>query len=256
MARFTPLAAFAAAAVAAAGHTTPRTVADRAAAVPFAVGEEMTYRMEARWFFVRGGGTASLRVEAIDTIHGFPAYRLALRMRGGIAVFRVNDLQRSWLDVHGLFARRFEQKLDQTTYSRDRTYDFLPDRMRYVNIANPTDSGMLATPRPLDDVSFIYFVRTLPLHVGDEYTESRYFRSDGNPVTVRVLRRERITVPAGTFDAIVVRPIIRTDGLFSEGGEAEVWLSDDDRRLLLRLRARVRIATLTMELQSFDAGAR
>lgn len=226
----------------------------RQGAVPFAVGEAMVYRLRARWAFLRGGGEASLRVEAVDTLRGHPTWRLAMHMRGGIAVFRINDLQRSWLDVNGLFSRRFEQKLDQTTYDRDRTYDFLPDEMRFVNIANPADSGRLATPRPLDDVSFIYHVRTLPLAPGDEYVESRYYKSEGNPVTVRVLRRERIEVPAGSFDAVVVRPVIRTSGLFSEGGDAEVWLSDDERRLVLRLRARVRGATLTMDLESFSPG--
>jgi hypothetical protein len=213
--------------------------------VPFAVGETLSYRLHARWFFVRGSGTASLAVEGVDTVRGQPAYRLAFRMKGGIAVFKIDDVQRSWLDMDQLYAHRFEQKLNQTGYSRDRTYEFLPESMRYERIGVPGDTGQLASARPLDDVSFVYHVRTLPLEVGRSITEQRYYKRDGNPVTVHVLRRERITVPAGEFDAVVVRPIIRSDGLFSEGGEAEVWLSDDDRRLLLKMRAKVSIATLT-----------
>ena len=44
---------------------------------------------------------------------------------------------------------------------------------------------------------------------------------------------ETITVPAGTFRTIVVQPVIQTRGLFSEGGRAEVYFTDDDRRLLI-----------------------
>jgi hypothetical protein len=128
------------------------------------------------------------------------------------------------------------------------------DGYLYVSIENPADSGTLASALPLDDVSFLYFIRTLPLKVGDEYTAARYYKLDGNPVTVRVLRTERITVPAGEFDAVVVKPIIRTKGLFSEGGEAEVWFSNDARHLPLKVRAKVSIATLTMELKRFSAG--
>jgi hypothetical protein len=224
------------------------------ASVPFRVGESFEFSLQAQWFVVRGTGTASLRVEALDTLRGNPAYRLAFRTKGGITVFRINDAQRSWLDARALFSHRFEQKLDQTGYSKDRTYEFFPEAMRFVSLENPADSGTLASASPLDDVSFIYFIRTLPLKVGDEYTAARYYKRDGNPVTVRVLRTERVTVPAGEFDAIVVQPIIRTKGLFSEGGEAEVWFSNDARHLPLKVRAKVSIATLTMELKAFTAG--
>ena len=229
---------------------------DGVAAVPFGVGERMDYKLSAKWFLVSGSGRASLGVEAIDTVHGHPSYRLGFRTKGGITVFKMNDIQRSWMDVRTLFSRRFEQKLDQTGYSRDRTYDFFTDQMRFVSQENPADSGTLASARPLDDVSFIYHIRTLPLVVGEEYTAARYFKQEGNPVTVRVLRTERISVPAGEFDAIVVKPIIRTKGLFSEGGEAEVWFSNDERRIPLRVRAKVSIATLTMELQKYEPARR
>ncbi len=241
------------------GASAPRTPdSGRAgfAPVPFAVGETLDFKLEAKWFLISGGGTASLAVEALETVRRNPTYRLAFRTKGGITVFKLDDLQRSWLDARQLFAHRFEQKLNQTGYSRDKTYEFLPGQMRFVNEQNPADTGTLASAIPLDDVSFIYFIRTLPLKVGDVYTAARYFKEDGNPVTVRVLRTERITVPAGEFDAVVVQPIIRTKGLFSEGGEAEVWFSNDARHIPLKVRAKVSIATLTMELQSYKgAGA-
>ena len=232
------------------------TTRERAAfaAVPFRVGESFDFGLQAEWFLIRGTGTASLRVEALDTLRGNPAYRLSFRTKGGITVFKINDAQRSWLDARQLYSHRFEQKLDQTGYRKERTYEFFPEALRYMSIENPADSGTLASALPLDDVSFLYFIRTLPLKVGDEYTAARYYKRDGNPVTVRVLRTERITVPAGEFDAVVVKPIIRTKGLFSEGGEAEVWFSNDARHLPLKVRAKVSIATLTMELKRFSAG--
>jgi uncharacterized protein DUF3108 len=222
--------------------------------LPFGVGEDLRYRLHAKWFLISGGGTASFSVEAVDTVHQSPTYRLVSRMKGGISVFKINDVQRSWLDTDKLFARRFEQKLDQTTYQRDRTFDFLPAQMRYVQVGKPDVSGDLASKEPLDDVSFLYHLRTLPLVVGEVYRESRYYKAEGNPVVVRVLRKERIKVPAGEFEAIVVQPRIKSDGLFGEDGEALVWLSNDKRRLPLRVRARIKIATLTMDLESYLLG--
>jgi hypothetical protein len=104
---------------------------------------------------------------------------------------------------------------------------------------------------PLDDASFLYFVRTIPLEVGATYEFDRYFRPDRNPVKIRVLRRERVKVPAGEFDAIVIQPIIKAKGIFAEGGRAELWLSDDNNRIMLQLRSKLSFGSLNLHLTSF-----
>jgi len=109
--------------------------------------------------------------------------------------------------------------------------------------------------QPLDDGSFLYFVRTLPLVVGETYNFSRYFVPDRNPVTIRVLRKEQITVPAGTFNAIVVQPLIKTNGIFSENGRAEVWLSDDASRMVLQLKSKLPFGSLNLYLKSYALAA-
>jgi hypothetical protein len=228
----------------------PREASGSTPTVPFGVGEEMLYDLKARRWPFSGNGAARLAVEAIEIVRGEPTYRLVFSYRGRITFFDVDNTDRSWLDVNELFSRRFEQKHQQTGHTRDRTYEFLPEEMRYRNLANPGDSGTLATPRPLDDVSFLYHVRSFPLAVGAAYTEPRYYKAEGNPVTVRVVRSERITVPAGDFDAVVIEPIIRTDGIFKEGGEAEIWISNDARRILLKMVAKINLGTTLKQTRS------
>jgi len=158
----------------------------------------------------------------------------------------------SWIDVVGLFSRRFEQDQNELRFKRHRILDFHPESRTYRQ--HDTDEvRSLATDQPLDDLSFLFYARTLPLHPGDSYTIPRYFREDGNPVVINVLRRQRITVPAGTFDTVVLQPIIQTNGLFGRGGRAEIYLSDDDRRILVQLRSRVPlVGSLTLNLQSYS----
>ena len=110
-------------------------------------------------------------------------------------------------------------------------------------------------PNAVDDGSFLYFLRTVPLEVGRTYEFNNYFRPDRNPVTIRVLRREQVRVPAGTFNAIVVQPTVKTrSGIFGESGRAEVWLSDDDERVVLQLQSRLAIGSLNMYLKSHRPG--
>jgi hypothetical protein len=227
----------------------PRTVA----AVPFGPGEKVVYRVT--YGILGKRGEAVSEIVGIDTIRGQPSYHLSFHLRGGVGPARVNDLQESWLDIGQLFSHRFRQNLNQPRYERLRTLDFFPADRMWRQVEKP-ESGPLASDRPLDDVSFLYWSRTLPLEVGRTYTFHRYFKESGNPVTVKVLRREQVTVPAGTFNTIVVQPLIRTSGLFSEGGEAEVYYTDDARRLIVLVKTKVTFGSMQLQLESYQPGQR
>jgi hypothetical protein len=107
----------------------------------------------------------------------------------------------------------------------------------------------------LDEGALLYYLRTLPLEVGDRYSLDRYFRPDRNPVRLEVMRRERIRVPAGTFETIVIRPTIRSSGIFSENGRAEIWVTDDERHLLVQMTAKLSFGTLHLLLREITNAA-
>jgi len=65
-----------------------------------------------------------------------------------------------------------------------------------------------------------------------------------------------VTLDGIDVPTIVVQPIIQTRGAFSEGGEAAVHFSDDDRRLIVFLKAGMSIGTLKMYLERFTPGTR
>jgi hypothetical protein len=127
----------------------------------------------------------------------------------------------------------------------------MPERGIYVERTRQKTETDRTVTEPLDETAFLYFVRTIPLKVGETYDFHRYFIPDRNPVRLRVLRKEKVTVPAGTFNAIVVRPVIKTSGIFSEKGQAEVWLSDDASRKLLQVKSRLSFGSLNLYLTSY-----
>ncbi len=221
------------------------------ARLPFAAGEHATYQVKLGVFTV---GSGSLSVVGMERVQGQQTFHAVMTLRGGNALVRVNDRYESWIDTDGLFSRRFHQNLHEGRFRRNRTYDFDPEARTFRR--ENADTGTLPTSEPLDDLSFLYFARTLPLEVGATYTLRRYFKADGNPVVLQVLRRETISVPAGRFRTIVVRPIIQTDGLFSEGGRAEVYFSDDAHRIpvLIRSQGVALGGDLTMRLRTFRPG--
>jgi hypothetical protein len=178
------------------------------------------------------------------------AWHVRFSVSGGTFFYKVNDVYESWMDVMTLNSLRYHQDLNQGSRDRERRFEIYPDRAVYRETTRGTDERP-SVEDPLDDGSFLFFIRTVPLEVGRSYTFNRYFRPDRNPVVIRVLRRERIRVPAGTFDAIVLQPIIKTSGIFSEGGQAEIWLSDDDRRMMLQMRSRLSFGSLNLYLRNY-----
>ena len=232
-----------------AGEAQTVPVASTAAApVPFVVGEELVYRAT---FGKLRAGTARMRVEGIEIVRGRPAYHVVFTIDGGIPFFRVRDRYESWIDVETLSSVRHRQQIAEGRYRRTTTYEIYPERALYQK---NDDSLMASVSNPLDDGSFIYAMRAAAVRVGETRREDRYFRPDRNPVVLTGLRREEVTVPAGRFAAVVVAPTIRTKGMFAEGGEAEVWFSDDERRYPVQVKSRFGGFTITLALQSVTLG--
>jgi hypothetical protein len=223
------------------------------ARLPFGSGERAEYQVK---LGVVSVGSGSVEVLGIETVHGVPTFHARMRVSGGVPLARVNDRYDSWIDTEGLFSRRFVQDVHEVRYNRQRSYDFDVARRTWRRTDGSDDTGVLTTSEPLDDLSFMYFARTLPLKVGDQYRLNRYFKESGNPVVLRVVRKETISVPAGRFNTVVVQPSIRTSGLFSEGGRAEIYFSDDDRHIPVLIKSRVPlVGSLTMAMKTYRAGS-
>jgi hypothetical protein len=222
----------------------PAVVASRMP-VPFGVGERADYSVKYGPFSV---GRGIMEMVGIDTIRGRETWHILFRVRGGVPGFRVDDRMESWMDTHTLASLRFRQEMNEGSHERERQFEIFPERGTYVEDAkDPQPTVEL----PLDDGSFLYFVRTIPLEVGKEYVFERYFRPDRNPVRIQVLRKDTISVPAGRFATIVVRPIIKARGVFSENGRAEIWLTDDSKRLMVQMKSHMKLGSLSLYLRSY-----
>jgi hypothetical protein len=230
------------------GVMQPSAAAVDAAPVPYTVGEELTYKAT---FGGIHAGTARMKVDGIEIVRGRPAYHVVFSVDGGIPFFRVHDRYESWIDVETLASLRHRQQISEGRYKRTTLYEIYPERSEYQKEG---DSVRKSVANPLDDGSFIYAVRTAGVRVGETRRDDRYFRPDKNPVVLTGLRQENVTVDAGTFATTVVRPTIKTSGIFSEDGEAQVWFTDDANRYPVRVKAKFSKFSLNLELKSMTPG--
>jgi hypothetical protein len=223
--------------------TQPRMV------VPFETGEKLT-------FDVRFGGikvgTGRMEVMGLQDVRGREAWHTRFTVKGGIPLYKVNDRMESWIDTRTFESLRFVQDLEEGRRDKERTFEIYPERGTFSEKGEVEHAP--SVDDPLDDAAFLYFVRTIPLEVGKTYEFNRYFRPDRNPVQIRVVRKESVKVPAGTFKTVVIQPIIKSKGIFSEKGHAEMWLTDDPRRLLVQMKSNLSIGSLSLYLRGYVPG--
>lgn len=102
--------------------------------------------------------------------------------------------------------------------------------------------------------SSFYYLRTFPWEVGMENA----FRvaDDGKNLVFRAkaIRKEKIKTDAGEFNTIVIKPEVELRGIAQAMGDIYMWLTDDDRKFLVRLEAKIKIGYLTSEAVELDVG--
>jgi hypothetical protein len=225
---------------------------DSAASVPgsaelarIPAGETLLY--DARFGLVTLG-KGIMHVAGVDTVRGEPALHVMFRLQAAPFFYRLDDRMDSWIALDDFSSLRFVQDFNEGKTSRLTEYEILADSGYYRE--SGVDSLRPTTAAPLDDAAFFYFVRTVPLEVGERYEFDRYFRPDRNPVVLEVLGKDTLDLPAGRFPTIVVRPTIKGRGILEEAKEPRMWLSDDDRRIMVQLKIRfASIATVTLRLR-------
>ncbi len=206
-------------------------------------GEHLQYDAKL-WGVVPLGG-AQLLVAGMDTVRGTEALHIRFVIDGGNAFYQLHNEWDSWIALPDFTSLRFVQDNNEGGRHTHHDYEIFPDSGFY---RQDGDSTLPTSPQPLDDAAFFYFVRTVPLVAGQRYEFNRYFKPDRNPVVLEVVGRDTLDVPAGRFDCLVVRPIIKGGGIFKEGADGRLWISNDDRRIVVQIKSRFGFGAITMRL--------
>jgi hypothetical protein len=223
----------------------PDPSAPTLASYPFAVGEKLSYSAKLGMLTL---GSGTLEVAAVDTVRGVESFRFRFRLRGKTMFYSLDDVLESWAGTSDLSSRRFVQDFVENEKTIKRQYEIYPDSGFYREQGR--DKTQPTPEEPLDDAAFFYFVRLTPLEVGKTYSYDRYFRKDKNPVTIKVLKREKMELPDGSkIQCLVLHPTIDTRGLFSKRSETRIWLTDDFRRLPVQIRSKFPFGTITLRLK-------
>jgi hypothetical protein len=177
--------------------------------------------------------------------------------------YRLNDSVETFIDYDGIFPHRFHVLLDETKQTRDslELYDAEKSRSFFWNRWNHKVKGYIEIkdffpmqPFSQDSLSALYYLRTLPLPTGAVISFPVISEGKNWEAVITVLRREVLDTPIGKVQTIVLKPETKYQGILQKRGDSFVWLTDDDRRYLIRLEAKVKIGAVVANLKKVEPG--
>lgn len=210
-----------------------------AAPLPFAVGETLQYDAKLGLLPI---GSATMTVNPMARERGREAFVFAASGEGRPLGVRVGAELTSYVGASEFNSLRFHRRLFQGSSVDEAQFRIVPDSSRYREEGIPRD---WASPSdPLDELAFLYYLRTAPLKVGATYQIPRYFKTGYNPIQVRVLGRQTWTLPGGRAAPVLQLEI--TSGTL----RMDVLMTDDAKRLPVELDLPLPFGRVTLELTS------
>lgn len=215
--------------------------------VPFGEGERLTFAIQYGLIYA---GDATLEVRNIAVIDSVKSYHIISSARTNRAFdlfFKVRDRVESFMDYDYLFSVMFEKHLREGKFRRDEKVVF--DQRKHLAVYS--DKEIKIAPNTQDFLSALYFVRTIHIDVGQAVAMANHTSGKNYPIYVKALRRERVKVPAGEFDCLVVEPVLQTSSIFEQKGKLTIWFTDDTLRLPVLMRSKAVVGAFEAVLKEY-----
>ena len=219
---------------------------------PVRAGESLRFSVQ---YGVIHAGSAFLEVPEIREWNGRMVYCLVARAESNSffsRIYKVRNRIESYWDHDGLFSWRYAENRHEGKYraKSEILFDYTLHEAKYDN-----GQTFPIPPQVQDALSSFYYTRCQPLPIGGSIVFDYHASRKSQPLEVKVLGRERIRVPAGTFDCIVIEPMLKAGGIFKNKGRLVIWITDDDRRIPVLMRSKLLIGSISVVLQEAKPGA-
>lgn len=223
---------------------------------PFHVGEKLIYQIYWGPLVV---GRASLEVDGIEQIDGHDCYHIVAQAKtSGLVnfLYPIENLSESWLDVKGLFTRKYRQnrtegkrhRNDETSYDYERKEviitDFKKKKEKRVRLDSPV----------LDVISSLYYVRTQPLKLDAENSLTVNTGDTNYAVRFRPDERKNLWIrPVGDVTALRIEPDPTLRVVAANKGRMWFWVSDDARHFPLIVASNMQIGSAKLVLYKVES---
>lgn len=144
----------------------------------------------------------------------------------------------------------YRVKIREGRHRRDKEaiFDHVKHKVVFINHLEDEKIDMTVQDNIFDPLSSFFYVRTLKLEAGKSVFVDIFDSKKVWNVEVQVLRKEKIRTKLGSFDAIVIKPLMKSEGIFSRKGDIYIWLTDDEKHIPVKMQTKVAVGKVTATL--------
>ncbi len=216
------------------------------------LGVNEKFEFDINYGFINAG-TATMEVTNLIEYQERPCFQIITTAKSNSffsSVFNVNDKAETIIDAEGICSWRFEKNLREGGYRSDRQYDF--DQINHLTVYKGDTIEVAEYVQ--DALSMLYYIRTQELKPGTSFVIETFVDGRKFSTKVNILKREKISVDAGSFDCVLVEPLMSSVGVFKHKGSVKVWLTDDKVKMPVLMKTKVIVGSISAELTKFKLG--
>lgn len=221
----------------------------------FKSGEWLRYRMSYSKFFKAGEATLEIE-EDKNNKNGLHVIGKG-RTTGLVSLFfGIDDNYETYFYKSTLLPYRFIRKINEGGYTKDTEIRFNQNQhIADVNDKkNNTRKNITTVANVHDMLSTLYFLRNKDLsHLakGDEIGLSVFFDKETYPFKLRFLGKEIIKTKFGKVRSLKFMPIVQKGRVFKAEESVTVWISDDDNKIPVSIKASLAVGSLRADLNGY-----
>jgi hypothetical protein len=211
----------------------------------FPVGERLEY--EARFSFLNLG-TMTLEVSDTLTYEGQLCYSISSILtstRSLRFLFSIDDTIDVYTSHDELLPLLFRERINESGYHRASNLYFDREKL-IVSYDNSLRFDIFDDTR--DVVSFWYYLRSIPLEIGDTIRISVHSARENQEIMCFVKNGGKVKTKAGEYNTILVESQTEGKGIFGSKGGMEIWFSEKDR-LPVQIRASMKFGSVLFKLR-------
>jgi hypothetical protein len=215
---------------------------------PFQIGERLTYNVS---FTGITAGQASLEVVNDTVVNNYHQLHIRFNARTTFpvsSIYTINDQVDTWLDSKYLYTKKLTKNIREGNYKND-SYTII-DYDQSIAITN--GDTVIIDQFLRDSYSLFYFLRTIPLIIGETIDFTAFDGKKITPFQVITKTKETINTMAGTFPCLVVKPFREGTTLLKNKGDMMIWFSDDKIRLPIQIRIKLKYGSMLLKLKDIN----
>ena len=167
--------------------------------------------------------------------------------------YKVRDRVESLIDSSDLYSYQiiFDQK--RSTRKRYKKISFDHDNHIATLFYKENTTEYSIPPMVHDSLSSLYFLRMVPdLTVGSSVFIDVHASKKNWKLEIQIISREVLKTVLGKIPTIKVKAIVRFEGVLWDKGDLNIWLTDDERRIPVKMKGKIALGSITATLSGVE----